>query len=125
MTIGSLGLSGVRVGSLYCWPYGCSVSSALTDGVTFLMRDINLPVHIDGVVRTTVGTLLVLGGDDGLQVLTLPSLLPSGVAICCIICRCRDLLGFVYGCLLYVISIHDIARILIQDRQWWVRGPVG
>lgn len=77
------------------------------------MRNVNLPIHVGRVVGTAVGTLLVLRGDDGLQVLTLPPLLPSGVTIGCIIRRCRDLLGFAYGCLLDVISVHDIAKIQI------------
>jgi hypothetical protein len=52
-----------------------------------------------------VGALLTFGGDDGLQVLAFPPLL-SGVPIGCIICRTGDLLGFVYGGLFDVISIH-------------------
>ncbi len=71
-------------------------------------RGMDVPgtVHLEGAVGTGAGTLLVVGGDDGLQILTLPPLL-SGGTIGRIICGSRDLLCFVDGGLFYVISIHD------------------
>jgi hypothetical protein len=69
-----------------------------------------------------VGALLTFGGDDGLQVLAFPPLL-SGVPIGCIICRTGDLLGFVYGGLFDVISIHgNVAQITDPRRTTTTDG---
>ena len=67
------------------------------------------PVHLRDAVRTAVGALRIFGGNNGLQVLSLPPLL-SSATIGSIIRRSRDLFGFVYSGLFYVISIHDPTR---------------
>ena len=68
------------------------------------------PVHLRDAVRAAVIALRIFGRDNGLQILSLPPLLPS-VTIGSIICRSRDLFGFVYSGLFDVISIHDPTRV--------------
>ena len=64
-------------------------------------------IHLHGATGTGAGTLLIVGGDDGLQILALPPLLAS-VTIGSIVGGSRDLLSFVDGGLFHVISIHGI-----------------
>ena len=70
------------------------------------------PIHLRDAVRAAVVALRIFGRDNGLQILSLPPLLPS-VTIGSIICRSRDLFGFVYSGLFDVISIHDPTRVLM------------
>lgn len=106
--IGWSGLFGGIVGNLYC--LYCEYVVSVTQSWHRLSAHVgSLLCHFD-TIRTAVGSLLILGGNDGFQILTLPPLL-SPVAIGSIVGSSRNLLSFVDGCLFHVISIHGLAKV--------------
>ena len=73
-------------------------------------RGCGSPVHLCSTIGTADDTLLILCGDDRLQILALPPLL-SAIPIGGVVGGGRDLFSFVDGGLLDLIPIHDLANV--------------
>lgn len=72
--------------------------------------DLPRTIHLHRAAGAGTGTLLILGSDYRLQILTLPPLF-AAITIGSIVRGTRDLFSFVDGGLFYVISIHIIRSV--------------